>query len=160
MAVMISRRRASPARVRTSADSAVDSGKLRFRLKNCRVGVENLIVNQPLGPILAVPFDSGNRAPFLAVGSGLAAELSHMLGLAEFGISESHLIDIIARDCYKTIIITTTRSTRPPWFKRGGQEPEDWLWQLYKQAQARGAQPARLEPLSVMAWRLGILRPL
>jgi predicted phage terminase large subunit-like protein len=27
------------------------------------------------------------------------------------------------------------------WFKRGGQEPQDWMWQLYKEAQAR--PPAR-----------------
>jgi hypothetical protein len=46
------------------------------------------------------------------------------------------------------------------WFKRGGQEPQDWMWQLYKQAQARGPQPTRPEPLSVMARRLGILRSL
>ena len=46
------------------------------------------------------------------------------------------------------------------WFKRGGQEPQDWLWQMYKEAQARGLQPARPEPLSVMARRLGIFRPL
>jgi predicted phage terminase large subunit-like protein len=46
------------------------------------------------------------------------------------------------------------------WFKRGGQEPQDWMWQMYKEAQARGPQPARPEPLSVMARRLGILRPL
>jgi hypothetical protein len=61
---------------------------LRFRLENCRVGVGNLIVDQPLGPILAIPVDSGNRAPFAMVGSGPAGELSHMLSLAEFGISE------------------------------------------------------------------------
>jgi predicted phage terminase large subunit-like protein len=24
------------------------------------------------------------------------------------------------------------------WFKRGGQEPQDWMWQMYKEAQARG----------------------
>jgi hypothetical protein len=34
------------------------------------------------------------------------------------------------------------------------------MWQLYKQAQARGPQPTWPEPLSVMAKRLGILRPL
>jgi len=45
-------------------------------------------------------------------------------------------------------------------FKRAGQEPQDWMWQMYKQAQARGPQPARPEPLSVMAKRLGLLRPL
>jgi hypothetical protein len=28
------------------------------------------------------------------------------------------------------------------WFKRGGQEPQDCMWQLYKQAQAHGPQPA------------------
>ena len=44
------------------------------------------------------------------------------------------------------------------WFKRGGQEPQDWMWQMYKQAQR--TQPTRPEPLSVMAKRLGILRPL
>jgi predicted phage terminase large subunit-like protein len=46
------------------------------------------------------------------------------------------------------------------WFKRGGQEPQGWMWQMYKQAQARGPQPTRPEPLSVVAKRLGILRPL
>jgi len=46
------------------------------------------------------------------------------------------------------------------WFKRAGQEPQDWMWQQYKQAQARGPQPARPEPLSVMAKRLGLLRSL
>ena len=46
------------------------------------------------------------------------------------------------------------------WLKRGGQEPQDWMWQMYKQAQARGPQPARPEPLSVMARRLGLLRSL
>jgi len=46
------------------------------------------------------------------------------------------------------------------WFKRGGLEPQDWLWQMYKQTQARGPQPAHPEPLSVMAKRLGLLRSL
>ena len=46
------------------------------------------------------------------------------------------------------------------WFKHGGQEPQDWMWQMYKEAQARGPQPVRPEPLSVMAKRLGILRAL
>jgi predicted phage terminase large subunit-like protein len=46
------------------------------------------------------------------------------------------------------------------WFKRAGQEPQDWMWQQYKQALARGPEPARPEPLSAMAKRLGILRPL
>jgi len=46
------------------------------------------------------------------------------------------------------------------WFKRGGQEPQDWMWIQYKRAQVRGPEPARPEPLSVMAKRLGILRPL
>ena len=27
------------------------------------------------------------------------------------------------------------------WFKRGGQEPQDWMWQMYKEAQARGPSP-------------------
>jgi hypothetical protein len=34
------------------------------------------------------------------------------------------------------------------------------MWQMYKQAQARGPEPARPEPLLVMAKRLEILRPL
>ena len=46
------------------------------------------------------------------------------------------------------------------WFKRAGQEPQDWMWQQFKQAQARGPEPERPEPLSVTARRLGILRPL
>jgi predicted phage terminase large subunit-like protein len=46
------------------------------------------------------------------------------------------------------------------WFKQAGREPQDWMWQQYKQAQARGPEPARPEPLSVMDKRLGILRPL
>jgi predicted phage terminase large subunit-like protein len=46
------------------------------------------------------------------------------------------------------------------WFKRAGQEPQDWMWQQFKQAHARGPEPARPEPLSVMAKRLGLLRPL
>ena len=37
------------------------------------------------------------------------------------------------------------------WFKRAGQEPQDWMWQQYKHAPARGPQPARPEPLSLMA---------
>src|SRR6516225_3640775 len=41
------------------------------------------------------------------------------------------------------------------WFKRGGQEPQDWLWQMYKEVQARGPQPSRPEPLSVITRRLG-----
>ena len=46
------------------------------------------------------------------------------------------------------------------WFKRAGQEPQDWMWIQYKRAQSGGLQPTRPEPLSVMAKRLGILRPL
>ena len=29
------------------------------------------------------------------------------------------------------------------WFKRAGQEPQDWMWQQYKQAQPPGRDPAR-----------------
>jgi hypothetical protein len=29
------------------------------------------------------------------------------------------------------------------WFKRGGQEPQDWMWQQYKGALARGPEPTR-----------------
>ena len=46
------------------------------------------------------------------------------------------------------------------WFERAGQEPQDWMWIQYKWAQAQGQQPTRPEPFSVMAKRLGILRPL
>jgi len=49
------------------------------------------------------------------------------------------------------------------WFKRAGQEPQDWMWQMYKQqraAQEAGLPTSRPEPLSVMAKRLGILRRL
>ena len=48
------------------------------------------------------------------------------------------------------------------WFKQAGREPQDWMWQLYKQqrqAQEAGvSQAARPEPLSVMAKRMGLLR--
>ena len=35
-----------------------------------------------------------------------------------------------------------------------------WLWQMYKEVQARGPQPSLPEPLSVIARRLSILQPL
>jgi hypothetical protein len=47
--------------------------------------------------------------------------------------------------------------------KQAGREPQDGMWQLMKQqyqAQQAGiSQAPRPEPLSVMARRLGILRP-
>jgi hypothetical protein len=52
------------------------------------------------------------------------------------------------------------------WFKQAGSGPTSnaGIWHLYKEqyeAQKAGAsKPARPEPLSVMARRLGILRPL
>jgi predicted phage terminase large subunit-like protein len=49
------------------------------------------------------------------------------------------------------------------WFKQAGREPQDWMWQMMKQhqaQQARDPQTVKPEPLSVMARRLGILRPL
>ena len=51
------------------------------------------------------------------------------------------------------------------WFKQAGSGPSSnaGIWHLYKQqyeAQQTGSQPARPEPLSVMARRLGILRRL
>jgi predicted phage terminase large subunit-like protein len=51
------------------------------------------------------------------------------------------------------------------WFKQAGSGPTSnaGIWNLYKQqyeAQQAGLQTARPEPLSVMAKRLGILRPL
>jgi hypothetical protein len=48
------------------------------------------------------------------------------------------------------------------WLKQSGREPQDWLWQMYKEqqrAQQAGAAPAvKPEPLSVIAKRLGLLR--
>ena len=50
------------------------------------------------------------------------------------------------------------------WFKQAGREPQDWMWQLYKEQyqaqQAGNPQNRRREPLSVMATRLGLLRSL
>jgi predicted phage terminase large subunit-like protein len=52
------------------------------------------------------------------------------------------------------------------WFKQAGSGPTSnaGIWHLYKQQyeaqQDAASQPARPEPLSVMARRLGILRPL
>jgi hypothetical protein len=48
------------------------------------------------------------------------------------------------------------------WFKQAGSGPTSnaGIWHLYKEAQARGPHTARPEPLSVMAKRLGLLRPL
>ena len=52
------------------------------------------------------------------------------------------------------------------WFKQAGSGPSSnaGIYQLYKEQyeaqQAAASQPARPEPLSVMARRLGILRPL
>ena len=52
------------------------------------------------------------------------------------------------------------------WFKQAGSGPSSnaGIWHLYKQQyeaqQAAASQPTRPEPLSVMARRLGILRPL
>jgi hypothetical protein len=52
------------------------------------------------------------------------------------------------------------------WFKQAGSGPSSnaGIWYLHKQQyeaqQAAASKPARPEPLSVMARRLGILRPL
>jgi hypothetical protein len=51
------------------------------------------------------------------------------------------------------------------WFKQAGSGPSSnaGIWHLYRQqyeAEQAGSQTARPEPLSVMARRLGILRPL
>jgi predicted phage terminase large subunit-like protein len=55
-------------------------------------------------------------------------------------------------------------STAPmlDWFKQAGREPQDWMWRAYKQQQAQQAgasQTRRSEPLSVIARRLGLVRP-
>jgi predicted phage terminase large subunit-like protein len=50
---------------------------------------------------------------------------------------------------------------RLDWFKQAGREPQDWMWQMYKQhqaQQARDPQTVKPEPLSVIAKRLGVLR--
>jgi hypothetical protein len=48
------------------------------------------------------------------------------------------------------------------WLKQSGREPQDWLWQMYKEqqrTQQAGAAPTvKPEPLSVMAKRLGLIR--
>jgi hypothetical protein len=44
------------------------------------------------------------------------------------------------------------------WFNQAGAEPQDWLWQLYKQRRAQQPPKPRPEPLSVIAKRLGLLR--
>jgi predicted phage terminase large subunit-like protein len=45
------------------------------------------------------------------------------------------------------------------WFKQGSGEPQDWLWQLYKEEyRAQRARSPRPEPLSVIAKRMGLLR--
>ena len=49
------------------------------------------------------------------------------------------------------------------WLKGAGREPQDWMWQMYKQhqaQQARDPQTVTPEPLSVIAKRMGLLRPL
>jgi hypothetical protein len=49
------------------------------------------------------------------------------------------------------------------WFKQAGSGPTSNAWHLYRQqseAQQAHLQPARPEPLSVIANRLGILRSL
>jgi hypothetical protein len=47
------------------------------------------------------------------------------------------------------------------WFKQAGQEPRDGIWHYYKElARQAASQPARPEPLSSIARRLGIRRPL
>ena len=52
------------------------------------------------------------------------------------------------------------------WFKQAGSGPTSnaGIWHLYREQyeaqQAAASKPARPEPLSVMARRLGILRPL
>ena len=61
----------------------------------------------------------------------------------------------------------TLRSGATPqmldWFKQAGSGPTSNAWHLYRQqseAQQAHLQPARPEPLSVIANRLGILRSL
>jgi hypothetical protein len=46
------------------------------------------------------------------------------------------------------------------WFKQAGSGPSSNAGIWHKAQQAAASQPARPEPLSVMARRLGILRPL
>jgi hypothetical protein len=61
-------------------DSAVDSGKIRFRPRKLPRRRRKSNCNEWLEAILAMPDDSGNRAPFSAIGSGPAGELNRILG--------------------------------------------------------------------------------
>jgi hypothetical protein len=57
--------------------------------------------------------------------------------------------------------LTASGALAPICRKMASAREISWsLGTIYKQAQARGPEPARPEPLSVMAKRLGILRPL
>jgi hypothetical protein len=66
--------------------SAVDSGKILFRLEKSPCRHQKSISNQSLETILAKPADSRNPAPFGTVGSGPAVELRRGFEIAEFGI--------------------------------------------------------------------------
>jgi hypothetical protein len=59
-------------------DSAVDSGKLHFRLQKVPPQRRKPDCHQHIEPNLAVPADSGNRGPFAALGSVPAVEFNGM----------------------------------------------------------------------------------
>jgi hypothetical protein len=65
-------------RIPAIADSAVDSGKTRFRPRKSQPRRRKPDWNQHLGPILATLADSGNRVHFAVFGSGPAAEFNAM----------------------------------------------------------------------------------
>jgi hypothetical protein len=63
-------------------DSAVDSGKLHFRLQKVPPQRRKSDCHQQVKTNLAVPADSRNRAPFAALGSETAVEFKqHVSGL-------------------------------------------------------------------------------
>jgi hypothetical protein len=66
--------------------SAVDSGKILFRLEKSPYRHRKASSNQWLETNLAKPADSRNPAPFGTVGSGPAVELRRGFEIAEFGI--------------------------------------------------------------------------
>jgi hypothetical protein len=72
---------------RNPADSAVDSGKTRFRPRKASPRRWKPDWNQHLEPVAAIPADRGNRAAFAVVGSGRQWNSTAYLVIAEFDIT-------------------------------------------------------------------------
>jgi hypothetical protein len=75
-----------------TSDSAVDSGKMLFRLEKALRLHRKSNCNQCVETILVEPADSRNLEPFGTVGSGPAVELRRGFGIAKFGISGTYLL--------------------------------------------------------------------